>query len=157
VIVGIDTNSSGFHAVELGHALPVLHTYQGEERTASERRPGIYHAFRKYFASLESGAWVFVEEALVLKTNTETTRKLVMVAGLLEAAMFEVEPDAFLAWVDVTVWRRKVLGRGGGPTAVMKRMARDKSLEFGLPMCDDDPDFYDACCIALYGRAVRST
>lgn len=167
-VIGIDTNSYGFHAVS---TLPVL-SFAGQvasygwvqidkKTTYYHRLADIHEAALALFRKLPSGTTIFCEEALILRTNPETTRKLVMMAGLLYAAFLHAKPDATWFWVDIVVWRKEVLGKGGGRD--MKSLARNYVLEGAKQLhgwdtmrevadeWDKQADLYEALCIRDYG------
>jgi len=178
-VVGIDTNSFGFHAVA-DRPIFMPGEEAGDDQStvgwaivggdAMDRRHVMFSIAKEFFSQLPEGSNVFVEEPLILPKNIETTRKLVMMGGVLEAAFWQANPDAAWFWVDVSTWRRLVLGRGSGRKEFMKDLARAKTLddlrERWLKMeerhftrddgllatYDLQPDLYDAHCIMLYGR-----
>lgn len=171
MVVGIDTSSYGYHAFatepfrqphgHLGIWYDLRTGWFRAEGDAMERRKQIYWSFVVLFQELSGReARVFVEEPLVLMKNTETTRKLVMIGGIIEAALHQEAPDLFFHWVDVATWRKAVLGKGSGSKQAMKDMARVAVTEaapagFDQILFDTEPDLYDAACICEYGKRAK--
>jgi hypothetical protein len=194
-VIGIDTNSHGFHAVS---SVPIsmpsteplaLLTTEGWTISRSKDyldRLRLAHATaRAWFAALPAGSSLWVEEALVLPKNPETTRKLVMMAGALYGAFMSARPDATWFFVNVSTWRKDVLGDEARPVGWKankegwKALARqyvqarwpqepenatyEEKLEFGHQMAvlrdmwDEQPDLYDAACLMEYGRQQISS
>lgn len=179
--LGIDTNSFGFAVTSTA---PVLLPRQGagwEGFTMGERRHGWVVGKgdtidRLELARSSMGAMLrllptgqpvhlWVEEALILMKNIETTRKLVIMTGVLYGTFLHEGPDAFWHWVDVSRWRKEVLGKGSGKKDELKRMAREHVAASWAGLPDEwleelaahhtaVPDLYDAACIAEYGARM---
>jgi hypothetical protein len=172
-VLGIDTNSYGFHVVSsVPIFMPGMHlgdekrtfgwTLSAEKRS-DDRRYAAFAAARSFFHTLPRASSVFIEEPLILSGNIVTTRMLVMMGGILEAAFLQARPDATFHWVDVSTWRRRVLGVGGGKKDHMKDLARRKvqDLWYAAGVRENDPirqvyerqdDLHDAHCICEYGK-----
>lgn len=172
IVMGIDTNTYGWHMVASG---PVQTTHNGWKTTetygwyqapgkdADERRPAIFAEAVSFFAALPRATAVFVEEPLVLPKNIDTTRKLIAAAAVLEAAFWQAKPDATWFWVPLSTWRRVVLGKGSGTRVEMDSLAQTavtriwyRELHVSVwnqmeAVYDQEPDLYDAHCIMLYG------
>lgn len=185
IVVGIDTNSFGFHAVstepihmpgaeDVGDQEDAKSTYGWSLSTgdAPGRRLLAHLIAYRFFCTLPVGTHVFIEEPLILPKNINTTRMLVMMGGILEAAFWRANPDAVLHWVDVASWRKAILGKGSGKKEVLKELAKQhtlRSLEVTSRLqimravgeadavfadYESQPDLYDAHCIRDYGVAV---
>jgi hypothetical protein len=157
-LVGIDTSSYGFHCVANEPVLPgqlAWFAYDASMSLAQDRRLAMFHKARDLFNVLPRHSHVFVEEPLILPKNLETTRKLVMAGGMMEAAWWAAMPDSMFYWVDVSTWRRTVLGIGGGKREVMKGLAvdwvRNHRPEL-VSKVEESDDFADAACLCEYGR-----
>lgn len=176
-IVGIDTNSFGFHAVSnipirmMGDDPLSTNTYGwvvNRDKDAQQRRSTTFIFAHEFFTALPRASAVFIEEPIIMMKNPETTRKLVMIAGVIEAAFFYAKPDASLFWVPLGVWRKRVLGVGGGKSSIMKDLAKewvhkqwwDLPTDAWLPVeadYDNKLDLYDAHCIMAYGMWALTT
>lgn len=173
-VVGIDTKARGFHWVSsepiwdatsddleptrCGWQMGV--SSEGEARI----RLLIFSLARMFFRNLPSGAHVFVESPLVLPKNVETTRKLVMSAGVIELAFHVTAPDATWFWVDPQSWKKRVFGRAIPPKEFeapktkrtklwIQEQARDRVFDEGYPeaIFAAEPDLYDAWGLMHYG------
>lgn len=177
-ILGIDTNSHGFDVVS---SVPVLMpgaedaldgplTYGWLKSTSKdhqERAIMMYRLAQLFFGSLPAGTSIFCEEPIFLRTNIDTTRKLNMAAAALYFAFVQARPDATWHWVDISTWRKHVLGKGGGTSAEMKQMAADHvrrgwNLQKDWPLdteasYDNHRDLYDAHCLMDYGKLMISS
>jgi hypothetical protein len=62
-----------------------------------------------------------------------------------------------LHWVDVSTWRRAVLGRGAGKRREMKKLAilwtNDNRADVA-GIVNEEEDLADAACICEYGKRV---
>lgn len=187
-VVGMDTGSFGFHVVSsrpilmpgyesTEDALGVTGWSRSTSKDSYDRLRIAHHAALEWFATLPRGSSVWCEEAIVMMKNPETTRKLVMMTGVLYAAFMEAKPDATWFWVNVSTWRREVLNpaKGEAPrkSEDWKALARqhvtagwpeapedatfEEREEHGVRMhailsaWDAQPDLWDAACLAEYG------
>lgn len=162
-VVGIDSSSFGFHMVSSvplwGHGSEFF--FRSSLADARDRRAEVFPMAHKVFRALPAGTDVWLEEALVLPKNIETTRKLIMMTGVLEAAFWSARPDATWWSVDVATWRKAILGKGSGRKEEMKALARAYMLPLLTSTQEEEyeaePDLYDAGCICAYGVSVRNT
>lgn len=179
-ILGVDTNSFGFHVVS---SKPILMPGADGQMDDGERTLGwivtnakdsydrlriVHHQAIAFFRTLPDGSSLWVEEALILPKNPETTRKLVMMAGVLYSAFLEACPNATWFWVDVSTWRRQIINpaKGQSPrkSAEWKEAARLWVSEHGYPSWREyaelsevyaqQDDLYDAHCLMAYGAKM---
>jgi hypothetical protein len=183
-VIGIDTNSFGFHVVS-SRPIPMTGlSYlpepscqgwtQAKSKDSYERLRVAHDAALRFFATLPRASCVFVEEALILPKNIETTRKLVLMTGVLYAAFLEARPDATWFWVNVSTWRRVVLAPPKGQSPRNKEgwkamAAYHVHSGWAYPSFDalsnsdlyklyeDEPDLYDAHCLMEYGCKVLTS
>jgi hypothetical protein len=177
IIVGMDTNSYGFHTYATEPIIGPGHEWsemdvpkmregwaQSSAKDVQDRRKLTFVTALEWFKVLPSGTWVFIEEPLVLRTNPATTIKLCMQAGVIEAAALASKADIYITFVNLTTWRKAVLGVGSGPAAKMKELAK-RHVESGWPtseiatlsaLYEDQPDLYEAACICHYGVMQRA-
>lgn len=178
-IVGIDTNSFGFHAVSSlpilmpgaedapGDGMQTLGWIVAGAKDSYDRLRIVRHVAVDFFKQLPSGTRLFVEEALILPKNIETTRKLVLMTGVLYGAFLEARPDATWFWVDVSTWRKNVLAppKGTAPRnkdgwkALAKLWVSMQGYEVGEfetveSIYEREPDLCDAHCLMVYGQQV---
>lgn len=170
--LGIDTNSFGFHVVASSPiVMPGAEGFEQQagwctagSKSAQERRRLVYVTARRFFETIPAGARVFVEEPLVLTKNINTTRLLVMMGGVIEAAFMQARPDAYFFWVDVSTWRKEVLAPARGSAPRNKDGWKALAKLYVSMYFDDypsweqtfeqEPDLYDAACIMAYGEQV---
>lgn len=198
-VVGMDTSSFGFHIVS---SVPIFmpgseDAAVGEElsntgwvvtgaKDSYDRLRLIHSMALRWFAQLPRGTSVWCEEALVLPKNPETTRKLVMVTGVLYAAFMEARPDATWFFVNVSSWRRDVLNPPKGESPKNKdgwkalarrhvhgqrfpetalgatlegyelRSEAESVRRSEIELWDSEPDLYDAACLMEYGMQQLS-
>lgn len=165
-VVGLDTASDRWHAItrptpgnkligvdtETCHATP---DYKKKAHVAYKdpdvRRAELANAFGVFLMWLPVGTHVFCEEPLALK-NGKTTRLLALSAGSLWA-MAAVRGDLIWHWVDVSHWKRVIVGNGNANkdkirASVLERKKMSKKL---IAAYDAEPDYWDADCLADYG------
>jgi hypothetical protein len=158
-VIGLDTDSHGFHAVMSG-ALAAktsnLYTYRSKVRSAEIRRIQAFREERDFFKQLPPGCHIFCEEPLALK-NGKTTRILGLMAGTIYGAMLAATDGKNLwwYWVDVAHWKKQVVGHGNANKDMVRQFCRSSP---GFSYADDDlaiferrPDLYDAWCLKTYG------
>ena len=147
-VVGIDTNSYGYHAVGLADS---WHAQAPRSMDPRERRAFAFSNALSLFASLPDGSAVFIEEPIVLLKNIVTTRQLVMMAGVIECAFFTANPDATVFWVNISTWKKATIGNGNASKEQIRRHYIDRGVEY------DVQDFYDARAIMEYGARQVAT
>lgn len=153
-VIGLDHDSKGFHAVAFGPEHRPWQTFASRDRNADVRRIDACHAFRLFLEDVPVGTHIFAEEPLALK-NGRTTRLLALMAGALWAQTLSL--DVFWHWVDVSHWKREVVGNGNASkeqVAEWVRVAARKMPGDRLIQYDISPDLYDAHCLAVYGRRM---
>lgn len=158
MILGIDTNSFGFAWVATEKLRGAWYGVIAQDGDALDRRMRTFPVARALFESLPRGTLVFIEEPVIMAKNPETTRKLTMMAGVIEAAFYASNVDAVLHWVGLSSWRKLVLGKGAGRKVEMKALAfqvvSGRLSPETLEVFEKDDNLCDAFCIADYGRAV---
>lgn len=92
---------------------------------------------------------VWIEDSLI-GNNRKYSIQLSETKGAVMAAL-ALHCDVRL--VDNGTWKKQVLGNGHATKDDIRDYIR---VTHGLyaPLCGDDQDRYDACCIALYGRQI---
>jgi hypothetical protein len=162
-VVGIDTSSRGFHAVltEAEHSYFWIREHRGDTQ---RRRESTFREAAHLFEMLPDGSIVVIEEPIILQRNPDTTLKLTMMAGVIEAAFWQACPDATLFWVNVSTWRRAVLNPAKGEAPRDKKgwkaLARQHVIDSGvyseaqLVAMEAEPDLWDAACIMEYGQQL---
>jgi Holliday junction resolvasome RuvABC endonuclease subunit len=143
VIVGLDTASTRWHAVTLDGDRLDTEWFQDDTGNADQRRIMLYHSARLFFRRLPDGTHVFCEEPLALK-NGRTTRQLALAAGAIWAAHMDL--DIWWHWVDVSTWKHQIIGNGNASKQMVALWLNRQHIAY------PDQDFYDAHCLALYGR-----
>lgn len=160
MIVGLDTASSRWHAVEI--------VGPGEVRVASSgplegaawadpdrRRLVLVREFALLMEEVRASDAVmhlYCEEPLALQ-NGKTTRLLCMAAGALWAAWAAAAPEGWTwCFVDVAHWKRRVIGKGNAT----KDDIRAWALADGCPDLKQQ-DFFDAYAICRYGIEHRAS
>lgn len=99
---------------------------------------------------------IFCEEPLALQ-NGKTTRLLSIAAGALwqvaHDMAFHFGMEVAWFWVDVAMWKRVIVGNGNASKDDIKAFAMsvDSSTEGAFA---EEADFFDAWCLARYGRLV---
>ena len=92
---------------------------------------------------------VWIEDTLV-GNNVKYSMQLTEVRGAVMAAL-AMHVDVRL--VNVATWKSKVVGDGHANKDSVRDYIHVTHGPYA-PLCGDDQDLYDACCIALYGRSV---
>lgn len=151
VVVGLDTASDRWHAVERFDSGKTIRADQCKirDRNPDVRRTTLHRFARVYFRELEqsgSPVHVFCEEPLALK-NGKTTRLLGLSCGAIWAAHLEF--DITWWWADVAAWKKEVVGKG----SAKKPEVETWSLVHGGQI-EWDEDHHDANAIAAYGETV---
>lgn len=186
--IGIDSNSYGFYAASSSpiamfgsDSVSDVGWITSSSKEWLDRLKEVHHSALEWFAFMPRGSSVWCEEALVLPKNPETTRKLVMMTGVLYAAFMEAKPDATWFFVNVSTWRRQVLNPAKGQAPRngdgWKALAREHVLKSWpesalapalerydlvsaaaaeraerVKLWDLHPDLYDAACLMEYGQ-----
>ena len=155
VVVGLDTDSYGFHAVLFGEEAPVpWRSFRSKSSYVDLRRIEACEEARSLFLQLPPGAHIFAEEPLVLSKNGKTTRLLALMFGALWAQHLDL--DVFWHFVDVAHWKREVCGGGNFSKAQVAdwvrgtvKMRHDATVR--MAAYNAHQDLYDAHCLAVYG------
>jgi hypothetical protein len=150
-VFGLDTASSRFHTIRI---LPDLtpadpYSFRSSESNPDVRRIELFFRAKEFFSVLalrHPGAHVFCEEPISGR-NGKTNRLLALACGAIWAA--HVECDLMWHWVDITAWKKSVVGRGD----VRKDQIREWSIENGAPE-DWEEDHYDAHGIGVHGAQI---
>lgn len=156
--IGIDTSSFTMHGVSLDGARVRLYEGRSNLSDADARRAELLEYASRLFPVLPRGGHVFCEEPLALQ-NGSTTRVLSLAAGAIWAAWRASGADLWWHWVDVTTWKKRVVGKGNASKGDVRlyviQTPRYQELDRELQQqMEDQPDLYDAWCLAEYGRAV---
>jgi hypothetical protein len=182
IVVGLDTDSYGFHWVSNvplwdgsgDDPEPSLCGAIEHKADLEERRATSYLSAKAFFGGISSGTGqelhVFCEEPLALK-NGKTTRVLGLAAGAIWAAFVEsggLRIDRYWYWVDVAHWKKEVVQHGNASKELIRdhvrgnpawrHHARQRAFE-GAPAYGElfelDKNLYDAWCLCVYGvRAI---
>lgn len=92
---------------------------------------------------------VWIEDTLV-GNNIKYSLGLTEVRGAVMAAL-ALHQDVRL--VNVGTWKKDVVGDGHANKDSVRDYIHVTHGAYA-PLCGDDQDLYDACCIALYGRQI---
>lgn len=92
---------------------------------------------------------VWIEDTLV-GNNVKYSMALTEVRG---AVMSALAPHMDVRLVNVGTWKKEIVGDGHANKDSVRDYIRVTHGAYA-PLCGDDQDLYDACCIALYGRRV---
>lgn len=164
MILGIDTDSYGFHSHSDGMRIQSLSL--SKKIDVEERRISTYQHAKKFFMTELHGGIidVFCEEPLALK-NGRTTRVLCLQAGAIWSAHVEVCLEHGINsrwhWVDVASWKKRIVGNGNASKEQIALFCNDSPvfqslIEFrGEGVYTDhvdNPNLYDAWCVLQYGR-----
>jgi Holliday junction resolvasome RuvABC endonuclease subunit len=90
---------------------------------------------------------VWIEDTLV-GNNVKYSIQLTEVRGAVMAALAS---SADVRLVNVGTWKKDVVGDGHANKDSVRDYIHVTHGAYA-PLCGDDQDLYDACCIALYGR-----
>jgi Holliday junction resolvasome RuvABC endonuclease subunit len=95
---------------------------------------------------------VWIEDTLV-GNNVKYSMGLAEVKG---AVMASVISHADVRLVNVGTWKKQVVGHGHANKDSIRDYIHVTHGPYA-PLCGDDQDLYDACCIALYGRQTMES
>jgi Holliday junction resolvasome RuvABC endonuclease subunit len=106
------------------------------------------------FALLHGADTVWIED-VIIGNNRKYSIGLAQVLGavLSDLGQVRLHNGLDIRTVDNKTWKKTLLGNGNAS----KEQIRDYihgSHPVYAPLCGDDQDLYDACCIALYGRLI---
>jgi len=93
---------------------------------------------------------VWIEDTLV-GNNVKYSIQLTEVRGAVMAAL-AMHVDVQL--VNVATWKKQIVGDGHANKDSVRDYIHVTHGAYA-PLCGDDQDLYDACCIALYGRHIN--
>lgn len=175
LVVGLDTDSNGFHWVSTKmipvDGVPDKSGWFVASGNVEMRRRDMFVAARTFFQDAitiasENGVdlQVFCEEPLALQ-NGKTTRILCMAAGTIWAAFVaesildgEARPsqcETYWWWVDVAEWKSRIVGRGNASKYQIREYVRANpswQATFGDDIgFEKDKNLYDAWCLQVYG------
>lgn len=152
-VIGIDTNSYGFHWVS---TKPVYDDDDFAQKygwvackddNPDVRRGEMLNYSHGLFQSLSlnptpnDDTWhVFCEEPLALQ-NGKTTRLLGLAAGAIWAGFYLAKPNAYWHWVDQSTWKKNVLGRGRRPNDFEYRIKSKAEKEWIIEQVRKLPGF----------------
>lgn len=181
-VIGLDTKSLGLHWVSNFRIgiddstygwVTCSQTHEDPRRQADMRRCQIFHYAALLARSIPLGTKIYCEEPLALQ-NGATTRLLGLAAGAVWAAFEQNAHGVNWQWVDVSHWKKVVLGRGNPPkdfsltpkATRTKRWIRECVLDNALFQSEADPtmiedfdsqlDLYDAWAIRRFGVIKES-
>lgn len=159
VVVGIDPNTSGFHAVELGaEGNLCLDQIRAEENSLVARLHHIHVGAAALVREMYQ-RWgyytpftFFVEEPLVAGArNLRTSLLMAQAVGALMVGLTTTKGGCYQ--VPVSRWKKETVGNGSASKKDVALWLSDTHPEYAAA-CDGSQDYADACCIALYGVAV---
>ena len=152
VVVGLDHDSKGFHAVVFGAEVR-WRSFASKEMPEVRRLEACLN-FDAFLDEVPAKAHLFAEEPLILQKNGKTTRLLALMAGALWART--LRRDLFWHWVDVAHWKREIVGNGNASKEQVAEWVRHVVTNMEppdrLPTYEAFPDLFDAHCLAVYGR-----
>lgn len=156
LVVGLDTGSRKWHAVDSDGS--VAYDTVPKSVSTDEARLRLAHSWRGYAATLPADTWICCEEPLSLQ-NPQTNKILAYAANALWMATFFHPVIAPMTlrweWIDVSQWKRVVLGDGNGNADKDQIAAwvleHDLPAEPQLDVYEQQPDLYDARCLCNFG------
>lgn len=90
---------------------------------------------------------VFIE-AVIVGNNHKYSLALAEVKGAILAALARL--PVVLQMVDNKTWKKQMVGNGNATKDMVRNYILATHPDYA-PICGDDQDCYDACCIGLYG------
>ena len=88
--------------------------------------------------------WVYIEDVVAVH-NPKVQTQMAFIAGTL--AVYCMERDVGLTFVDISTWKKSTVGRGNADKDQVKKWAiKIIGMSEKLPQ-----DVYDATCLAFYG------
>lgn len=156
VVVGLDHDSYGFHAVLFGDSAPQRwYSFRATSAHADVRRIEAFREAQAFFDALPKGAHVFAEEPLIMAKNGKTTRLLSLMAGAIWAS--HVDCYLYWHWVDVAHWKKEIIGKGNVNKAQIAEWVKSTASEWldgeeRMEVYGAYPDLFDAHCLAVYGN-----
>lgn len=111
-------------------------------------------SFAHDFAMLHGGDSVWVEEVIV-GNNRKYSIGLAQTMGavLSDLGQVRLHNGCDTRTVDNKVWKKELIGNGNASKEDVQNYITDVHSRYA-PLCGDDQDLYDACCIALYGLRI---
>lgn len=145
-VAGLDTASDRYHLYCNNGFQHYIHIPKSSKIGIDGKRLALYHGAIEAFALLPEETLLVCEESLALQ-NGKTTRVLGNAVGAIWAA--HVNYNIFWAWVNVSTWKKDVIGKGNADKDQVKAWVMEN---MGLEFPESEPDFYDAACICRYGE-----
>ena len=96
---------------------------------------------------------VWIEDTLV-GNNRKYSLELTETKGAVLGRLGGI-PNLDVRMVNVATWKKQVVGDGHASKDAIRDYIHVTHGAYA-PLCGDDQDLYDACCIALYGQQIRS-
>jgi Holliday junction resolvasome RuvABC endonuclease subunit len=129
--------------IAYAHAYVTELTYKREDQL--RQLAGLVHDA----ATLHDADVVWIEDTLV-GNNVKYSMALAEVKG---AVMASLASHSDVRLVNVGTWKKGTVGAGNANKDSIRDYIHVSNGPYA-PLCGDDQDLYDACCIAIYGRSV---
>lgn len=106
------------------------------------------------FALLHDADSVWVEK-VIIGNNRKYSIGLAETMGavLSDLGHMRLHNGLDIRQVDNKAWKKALIGNGNASKDAIRDYI-DVAQSAYAPLCEDDQDLYDACCIALYGRQI---
>jgi Holliday junction resolvasome RuvABC endonuclease subunit len=146
-LLGVDLGVHKVACFGWDEELPYVWSWNAPEDYA---RPNQLHAIAgqvRDLATFHDADAVWIEDTL-LGNNVKYSMALSELKG---AVMAYLASHVSVHLVNVGTWKKHVVGDGHANKDSVKDYIHVTHGAYA-PLCGDDQDLYDACCIALYGR-----
>jgi Holliday junction resolvasome RuvABC endonuclease subunit len=106
------------------------------------------------FALLHGADTVWIEK-VIIGNNRKYSIGLAETMGavLSDLGQVRLHNGLDIRTVDNKAWKKALIGNGNASKEQIRDYI-DVAQSAYAPLCGDDQDLYDACCIALYGRLI---
>ena len=126
------------------------------ESSATERdvQLGEIGAMAHDFALLHNADTIWVEK-VIIGNNRKYSIGLAETMGavLSDLSQLRTSQGVDIRQVDNKAWKKQLIGNGNASKDDIRDYIHVTHPGYA-PLCEDDQDLYDACCIALYGRLI---
>jgi Holliday junction resolvasome RuvABC endonuclease subunit len=111
-------------------------------------------AFAHDFALLHGADSVWIEDTII-GNNRKYSIGLAQTMGavLSDLGQVRLHNGCDTRTVDNKTWKKELVGNGNASKEQVQNYIREVHPVYA-PLCGDDQDLYDACCIALYGLRI---
>jgi Holliday junction resolvasome RuvABC endonuclease subunit len=134
-----------------------LYVTQALEASEESRRADQLHELARYVYDqvvfFDADA-VFCE-SVILGNNRKYSLKLAETMGALMSHLAAVRGGLELQTVDNQVWKKEMVGSGHATKEQVRNYIVATHPAYA-PLCEEDQDRYDACCIGLYGLRITA-